>query len=43
MTSIDQFHMLNVCRLQMEESEILKSNKEYLEKRIGRVIRAFYT
>jgi hypothetical protein len=43
LTSIDQFHMLNVCRLQMEESEILKSNKEYLETRCRRVIRAFYT
>ena len=43
LTSIDQFHLLNVCRLQMEESDILKSNKEYLEKRIRQVIRAFYT
>jgi len=30
--SLDKYHMLNVCRLQLDEWEILKGNLDYMYK-----------
>ena len=41
-TSLKEFHMLNVMRLHVDEHDILRGNLEYLMKTRDANIRSFY-